>query len=124
MIIKYIIGLIVGYILSSIISIILTVLRVGIPMCNSNLKYEKEPNIILALKLLRKKYFISLVIWIPITVVVLLITLNWANSVFVGCLIALFLQLFNLISMTGKNDTNIQEFNNSLICNINIINNN
>ena len=123
MVFKYIIGLIIGYFLSVILSIVLTVLRVGLPGCKCVIEDADDNISILAGKELRKRYIISLLIWVPIILVIVYITTLWIDSIFIGCMIALLIQSIALIRKTGNTKINIDEFNNSLECNRRFIEN-
>lgn len=128
MISKYIIGLVIGYITSVISSMPITVLRFGIPMCNQYLKEmiiipdkektEQDLLGIIGLKELKKMYKISLCIWIPIIIIITIICLKWIDSIFIGYIIGILLQIPALIQNTGYNQNNMQDFNNSLERNI------
>lgn len=119
MIIKYIIAIVVGYIISSVSIIVLTVLRFGIPLCNILIKNKEEDED--ALKLLRKKYCISLLIWLPIIILVTLLCCKFLGNGFYVYLVALVLMLLIGFRSTGNTESNMQEFYNSLKSQKNIL---
>ena len=121
MIFKYIVGIIIGYIMSTILSIVMTVLRFGIPECNQRLKTETDNITILALKELKKRYKISILIWTPILILVSLCCYFWLKSAFIGYLIGLFINIFLIIKKSGKTTDNLLEFENSLKANTSFI---
>lgn len=112
MIIKYIIAIVVGYVISSISITVLTVLRFGIPLCNILIKNKEEDDG--ALKLLRKKYCISLLIWFPIIILVTLLSYKFLDNGFYIYLATLVLMLLIGFRSTGNTESNMQEFYNSL----------
>lgn len=112
MIVKYIIGIAVGWIVSPIIIMELTVLRFGIPLCNKLLK-NKEDNE-KALKGLKKKYCLSLIIWIPIITLISLLCYNFLDKGFYGYIITIIFMTIIGFNSTGNNENNISDFYNSL----------
>ena len=112
MIIKYIIAIVVGYVISSISIIVLTVLRFGIPLCNILIKNKEEDED--ALRLLRKKYCISLLIWLPIMILVTLLCYKFLGNGFYVYLATLVLMLLIGFRSTGNTESNMQEFYTSL----------
>lgn len=112
MIIKYIIAIVVGYVISSISITVLTVLRFGIPLCNILIKNKEEDED--ALKLLRKKYCISLLIWLPIIILVTLLCYKFLGNGFYVYLATLVLMLLIGFRSTSNTESNMQEFYTSL----------
>lgn len=111
MIIKCLIGLILGWIAGSIAIVVLTVLRFGIPMCNSLIKNKEE---IEASKLLRKKYFISLLIWFPVLLLITFLCYKFLDEGFYGYAISWAFMILIGFGSTGRTENNLIEFNNSL----------
>lgn len=112
MILKFILGIILGWFVASIGIIVLTTIRVGIPLCNTLLKTgEEDEN---ALELLRKKYYITLLIWIPIIVLITLLCYEFLGNGFYAYLTILVLMLLIGLSSSGKTESNIQDFYHSL----------
>lgn len=112
MIIKYIIGILAGWVIGSIGIVVLTTLRVGLPLCYILLKNKEEDE--RALKELRKTYFISLSIWIPIIILITFLCYNFLDRGFYGYIIAIILMLILGFSSTGNNENNLRDFHNSL----------
>lgn len=118
--IKIVVGLLLGWITGSIAIIVLTVLRFGIPMCNSLIKNKEEVE---AVKLLKKKYFISLVVWLPVIILITFLCYKFLNNGFYGFVIAWGFMILIGFGSTGKTENNISDFNNSLNRNIDIVKN-
>lgn len=121
MIFNHFIGLIIGYVMSTVLSILLTVLRFGIPECNLRIKNESSPIIIVALKQLKNRYKISLIIWITIISLVSIGCYFWLKTAFIGYLIGLFINIISILKTSGKTPNNLLEFENSLTANISYI---
>lgn len=118
-IIQFVVGLFLGWVAGSLTIIPLTVLRFGIPMCNTLIKNGEE---VKASKLLRKKYCISLIIWIPIILLIDFICYRFLNiGIYTYFLSWAFMILIGYGS-TGKTKNNLIEFNNSLRNCIDILN--
>ena len=111
MIIKYFIGMALGWIAGAISTIIFVVLRFGIPMCNSLIKNEEE---VQAVKMLKKKYFISLIIWIPIISLITFLCFKFLHEGLYGYIGAWAFMILIGWGSTGKTQNNMIEFNNSL----------
>lgn len=103
------------------LSILMIVLRFGIPECNARLKKETDNIIILALKELRKRYSISILIWGSILILVSIGCYFWLKSAFIGYFIVLCLTLLLSIRKSGKTTNNLIEFENSLKANISFV---
>lgn len=121
MVVKTFFGLILGGIVGSISTMVLTVLRFGIPMCNVLIKNEEEVE---AVKLLRTKYLISLIIWVPIISGITFLCYKFLfKEGFYGYLVSWVFTLLVGFGTTGKNENNFKEFQNSLDNNKEIIDN-
>lgn len=112
MILKFILGIILGWFVASIGIIALTTIRVGIPLCNTLLSTgEEDEN---ALKLLKKRYYITLLIWIPIIVLITLLCYIFLGNGFYAYLTILVLMLLIGFSSSGNTESNMQDFYHSL----------
>ena len=118
---KYVFALIIGWIISTGLSILLTVIRFGIPMCNNMLKEETDENIILGLYELKKRYMVSVIVWLTIILLSTVGCFFWLESAVLGYFIAILLNIGPIIRTSGNNENNLLEFKNSLESNISYI---
>lgn len=110
-VISYVASLILGWIAGSFFIVALTTMRVGLPMCNQFLIEKKE---IVAICDLRKRYFISLIVLLPLIVGITILCYMLLRNGFY-CFIAAFVIMTLLgIGSTGKNENNLREFYHSL----------
>ena len=112
MILKYIIAFILGWITGSISIILLTLLRFGIPMCNKLIKNNEED--ISALRLLRKKYFFSLIINSLLISIISIPCYIYLDTAFILFIIVIIVMILLGYTSTGATQNNLSEFNNSL----------
>ncbi len=113
MIIKYIIGVSVGWIIgSSMLINVLTILRFGIPMCNVLLKNKEDDE--RALKNLRNRYCLSLIICSIITIIITWLCYKFLNNGFKGYTFAIIVSIILGFNTTGNNTNNMADFYNSL----------
>lgn len=110
-IIQFAIDLFLGWVTGSIAIIVLTVLRFGIPACNVLIKNNEDVE---ALKLLRKRYFISLIIWVPIIVLITFLCFRFLDKGIYGFVISWAFMILMGFKSTGKTESNLLEFDNSL----------
>jgi len=121
MFVKYVLALIIGWIISTGLSILLTVIRFGIPMCNTMLKEVTDGNIILGLYELKKRYLISIIVWLTIILLVTVGCFFLLESAVIGYFIAILLNIGTIIKTSGNNENNLLEFKNSLESNISYV---
>lgn len=110
---QYIIGIIIGWIEGSVGGItVITILRFGLPLCNILLKNKEEDEE--AVKLLKNKYLLCLVIWLVIIFATVFLSYNFAYNIFCGYLVAVIFTVILGFNSTGNNENNISEFYHSL----------
>ena len=110
-IIQFAIGIFLGWVTGSIATIPITVLRFGIPMCNILIKNKEDVE---ALKLLRKRYLISLIIWMPIITLITFLCFKFLDKGIYGFVVSWAFIILIGFKSTGKTENNLLEFDNSL----------
>lgn len=93
-------------------------IRVGIPLCIKIINNKEELTFFKdGAKKLLKKYIISILIWIPIIALIIFFCFKPEIPFGKGFITGLIIYTIPTILNSGKNQTNLQEFEHSLKCN-------